>query len=145
AFGEWLFVADGKLIRRVDRKGNVEVYVPADAFPAEPKSLEAIDADEQGRLYVADGKGGVIYSVRPKAKKAERVVDTESTAALRQPYGLAMDGLSFLILSDAATGKLYELKLADKSLRPRADGAGGPVAWDKFGRLFFSDAKGGRL
>src|SRR5207244_3541516 len=34
AFRDWLFVTDGKLIRRIDRKGNVEVHIPSDAFPA---------------------------------------------------------------------------------------------------------------
>lgn len=148
AFREWLFVVDGKVVRRIDRKGQVEEHVPATAFPTEPKGLTAIDVDEQGKLYVADagadGKGAAIYSIRPRDKKVELVVDTEGASALGRLQGLVMDGQSFIVLSDAA-GKLNDLKLSDKSLKPRAEGGGGPLAWDKFGRLFFGDPQGKKL
>ncbi len=149
AVREWLFVADRNFIWRVDRQGKVEVHVPAAAFPeaafpAEPRphSFQAIDADEQGQLYVL---GGAVYRIHPKSKKVDRFADKKLSEALGRPRGILLDGQSFLLVSDFDTGTVQEMKLADRSLRPRATAHGGPLAWDKYGRLFLSDAKTGRI
>lgn len=146
AVRDQLYVADKKLVWRVDRKGKTDIHVPAAAFPESPKGLRAIDADELGQLYLldADEQSSAIYRIGPKSKKVEVITSAETTPGLGQARGLVLDGMSFLVLSDAA-GKLQQLKLADKSLQPRADAGGGPIAWDKFGRLFVGNAKSGTI
>jgi glucose/arabinose dehydrogenase len=148
---EWLFVADGRRIWRVDRRGKAEVFVPATAFPSPPRSLHDITADpESGLLYVSDagdGKGrGAVYRIGPKSK-VEPVIDAAKGPGPHSPRGLLLDGASHLLIADFGTGSLHRVKLADGSSVKLADGLGGAdrLAWDKHGRLFVSDRTGGRL
>jgi glucose/arabinose dehydrogenase len=148
---EWLFVADGKQVWRIDQKGKAAVFASASTFPTPPQSLYAIDADEQGALYVSDqgdaqGTGAAIYRIDP-AGKVGLVADAKRTPALKTPRALVMDGLSHLLVIDSASGVLYRLRLADHSMTKLAEGVGdgAGLAWDKFGRLYIGDAHGGRV
>jgi glucose/arabinose dehydrogenase len=146
---EALFVADRQRVWRIDAKGKATVFAAATAFPSPPHALRAIDADEQGALYVADAGGtesGAIYRIDPMGKVA-LVADAQRTPALRKPGGIAMDGFSHLLVTDADSGDLYRLRLADGTTIKLADGLGDAsgVVWDKFGRLYLADGTGGRV
>jgi glucose/arabinose dehydrogenase len=146
ARAEFLFVADRKKVWRINRQGKASVFAAASAFTPEPRSLSGIDVDEQGTLYVADagdGKsGGAIYRIAPNGK-ASLITDTKRTPALQAPTGLAMDGMSHLLVLDAASGQLLRLRLEDGSTQKLADNlGGGSLVWDKFGRLHASDGAG---
>jgi glucose/arabinose dehydrogenase/sugar lactone lactonase YvrE len=150
AFNEWLFVADKKRVWRVDRKGKATEFAAEKAFPAPPASLAGIAVDEQGTLYVADagdGKaGGAIFRVDVKGK-VSLVADAKKNPALKSPAGLAMDGMSFLLVADASSGELHRLKLADGTSVKVAEGLGSAdgLAWDRYGRLYVSDGRGGKV
>jgi glucose/arabinose dehydrogenase len=150
-WNEWLFVVDKKRVWRIDRQGKSAVFVQASAFPSSPKSLQGIDVDEQGTLYVSDsgdlkGQAGAIYRIDPKGN-VELATDHKGSPALDSPGSLVMDGLSHLLVMNSGSGTLYRLNLANKSTTKLADGlgAGGGLAWDKHGRLYVSDQKGGRI
>jgi glucose/arabinose dehydrogenase len=151
AWNEWLFVVTKKGVCRIDRQGKTEIFANTNTFPSRPLSLQAIDIDEQGTLYVTDsgdhqGRGGAIYRIDSKGK-VDLVTDAKRAPALDSPGGLVMDGLSHLLLMNSRSGVLYRLKLADLSTTKLADsfGVGGSLAWDKFGRLYISDQKDGRV
>ena len=82
-----------------------------------------------------------------KSGKTDLVVDTKSLPALNTPNGLALDGASHLLLADFGSGVLYRIKLADKSAQKVADGfdGGDGLTWDKFGRLFITSWKTGKV
>jgi glucose/arabinose dehydrogenase len=151
-YQDWLFVADKKRIWRIDRKGKPEVFVAASAFPAQPHSLDGLAADpESGILYVSDagdaqGKGGAIFRVSPQ-RRVDVIIDGKRSPSLHSPRGLALDGQSHLLFVDAGTGALQRIKLANRSVEKLAEGLGGPegLAWDKFGRLYITDGKGGSI
>jgi len=152
AFQEWLYVADKKRIWRIDRKGKAEVFVPASAFPTPPRYLNGLTVDqESGILYVSDsgdlhGKEGAIFRISPGGQVSV-VTDAKSWPQLNLPTGLALDGASHLLVADFGTGELHRIKLADGSTEKLADGLGGAdsLAWDKFGRLYITDARGGKV
>src|SRR6516164_3586254 len=89
-FQQWLFVADGKRVWRIDPKGKATVFVAADAFPSAPHSLSGIVVDpESGLVYVSDagdgkGKGGAVYRITP-FKKVNLVLDGKRLASLHTP------------------------------------------------------------
>jgi glucose/arabinose dehydrogenase len=146
AWSEWLFVADRQRVWRIDRKGKANVFVAAAAFPTPPHALHAIDVDEEGKFYVSDpgspnGSGGAVYRIGPKGK-VELVTDARRSPALRSPRGLTMDGLSHLLVTDGASRTLLRLRLSDGATTPVAPDCGGEVAWDRFGRLYFTDGHG---
>jgi glucose/arabinose dehydrogenase/sugar lactone lactonase YvrE len=149
-FGDGLFVADKDSVRRIDRAGKSRVIAAANAFPTPPRSLSGIAADELGRLYVTDAgdgkEGGAVYQVTLFGK-VTLVTDTKRAPALKSPRGVVMDGLSFLLVIDGTSGELLRVKAADGTAEKLADGfgAGGALAWDRHGRLYLADAKGGRL
>ena len=62
---------------------------------------------------------------------------------LGRPTALGMDGASNLLIADQ--GKLYRLRLADRSMQPVREAVGVNVtafAWDRFGRLYLAGAEG---
>ncbi len=139
---EWLYATDRTRVWRIDRGGKAHVLAAAEAFEPKAHSLCAIDIDELGTLYVADsgkdGKDGMIYRIDQRGK-VSRVTD-----AIHSPTGLAMDGLSHLLVLDAASGHLVRLRLVDGSVQRLAEKCGkGSLAWDKLGRLYGSDGAGG--
>jgi glucose/arabinose dehydrogenase len=150
AYQQWLFVADGKFVHRVDKTGGVDIFTAPNAFPTEPQSLTGMTADpESGMIYVSDcppnGKGAV-YRITPLGL-ASVLVDATSLPALRKPAALLMDGASHLLVGDGDSGALYRIKLADASAEKLADGLGAiaGLAWDHHGRLYIGDSEGRRL
>ncbi|HBI44048.1 MAG TPA: hypothetical protein DDY78_14530 [Planctomycetales bacterium] len=152
AYQQWLFVADRKRVRRIDKTGLVDVFVATNAFPTEPHSLTGMTADpESGMLYVSDcgyanGKGAAIYRVTPLGLVSV-LLDATRLPAMQKPTALLLDGASHLLVGDASSGTLYRIKLADGSTEKLADGLGtvAGLAWDHHGRLFVSDGEGRRL
>lgn len=166
AYQKWLFVADKDRIVRIDEKGKTDVYVRPEDFPARPLFLNDVVADpETGILYVSDsgdlkGQGGVVYGIVPIApkKKGKKivapagvkvrvVVDGKKMPALHTPNGLVMDGRSFLLMGDFGTGKVHRIRIADGQAEEVAAGMGGidGLAWDRWGRLYVSSWKEGKV
>jgi glucose/arabinose dehydrogenase len=147
-FQQWLFVADGQRVWRINAKGKAEVHVAAEAFPRRPHSLDGIDVDETGVLYVSDlgREGDAVYRIGPQ-KKVTVVANARRTPALKAPGGVTMDGMSFLLVVDSLGGELLRVRVADGNSTRVADGLGGAagLAWDRYGRLFLSDRKGGKV
>jgi glucose/arabinose dehydrogenase len=149
AWQQWLFVTDRAGVWKIDRKGKKEMLTRrANAAPL-AAALRDIEVDtESGLVYVSDpgdGKsGGAVYRLGPKGKPVV-VTDAKRAPALKSPAGLALDGASFLLALDS--GKLHRVRLADGKATKVADGlgSGGRLIWDHYGRLFISDAKGGRV
>jgi glucose/arabinose dehydrogenase len=154
--GQWLFAAERKRILRIDRGGNVEVFVDAKEFPSEPRSLVVLVVDPQGgpnggTVYVCDagdhtGNGGAVYRIT-QGKKVNVVLDQKNLPSLHTPSGLVLDGAGFLLLLDGGSGELQRIKVADGSTEKVAQGLAGcgGLAWDPFGRLFIGDPKRNRL
>jgi glucose/arabinose dehydrogenase len=148
--GEFVFVADKDQVWRVNREGKAEVFAASDAFPTPPHSLGGIDADEKGNLYVADagdqkGDGGALYRIDSKDNTVTLVADAKRTPGLRSPRGLTMDGFSNVLVTDGSSGALLRINLANGTATELAQGTGGGLSWDKNGRLYLADVKGGRI
>ncbi len=145
-FGGSLFVSDKSQVWRIDAGGKARVLAAARAFPAPPAELSGIAADELGQLYVTDSRGPAIYRVDQRGR-VTLVADGKRTPALKAPRGVVMDGLSFLLVLDAASGELLRVKVADGTAEKLADGfgAGGGLTWDRHGRLYLADSGSGRV
>ncbi|MDY3561921.1 PQQ-dependent sugar dehydrogenase [Gemmata sp. JC673] len=166
-FRNWLYVVDKAGLLRVNVFGKdpkAEVYVPADKFPVAAKALADVVADpESGTVFVTDaganGSGGALYRVAPPAAPkgpgqggrgpgtVDVLVDATKLKGLHTPGGVAMDGASHVLFTDAGTGKVYRVKLADRTsdlIAEGVDGASG-LAWDYYGRLFVSGGASGKL
>jgi len=140
-----LYVTDKNRVMKIDDKGVVTEFVATSAFPKPPMFLNDIVADEQGNLFITDsgdrkGDGGAIYKYNQKEKKVSLVLDKSKFPALHSPNGIAMDGLSFVLLGDMGTETLYRVKIEDGSVEKLADGLGriDGICWDNVGRLFLS-------
>jgi glucose/arabinose dehydrogenase len=151
-FMEMLFVADKDRVWRIDRTGKARVLAAATAFPSPPRSLGGLAIDEMGQIYVTDagdgkGDGAAVYRINPLAGRAVLVSDTKRAPALKAPRGIVMDGKSFLLVLDGASGELLRVSVRDGSAVKLADGSGegGGLAWDWWGRLYLGDTKGGRV
>jgi glucose/arabinose dehydrogenase len=148
AWREWLFVAGNSGIWRIDRKGKAEVFVPGEAFPNGPFVLDGIDFDEQGTLYACDRLDDAIYQIDAKGK-VRPVINPEGPKQkhIAKATRLVMDGMSHLLVVDAATGELLRVKVDDGNVTKVADGfgQGGGLAWDKHGRLYLGDSENGRV
>jgi glucose/arabinose dehydrogenase len=152
AFFKWVFVADQDRVWRIDLKGKKDVLAAADAFPSPPKSLVGLTIDpESFTIYVSDtgngqGEGAAIYRINQKGK-VSLVADSTRLPGLHTPSALSMDGASFLLVTDAGTGNLHRIRLADGTAELLAEGLGSVqgLVWDRYGRLFLGDSKGGRL
>jgi glucose/arabinose dehydrogenase len=151
-FQKWMFVTDKKHVLRIDKDGKVDEFAPASAFPNPPLFLNDITADEKGNLYVSDsgdrkGSGGAVFRIDFKTRKVTLVSDATKIPGLKFPNGVAMDGMSFVLLVDSLTGELHRIKIADGTSEKLADGLGfaDGVAWDPYGRLYISDNRGGKV
>jgi glucose/arabinose dehydrogenase len=149
-FRQWLFVVDKAGVWRIDRKGQAQPFARADAFPNPPQALHDITVDpESGLVYVSDagaeGKGGAVYRITPKGK-VSLVTDGKRWPGLHTPRALVLDGASFLLVADGGTGELHRVRLRDGKAEKVAAGigSGDGLAWDWYGRLYLSDAEGGR-
>ena len=156
AFQQWLFLTDKTKVLKIDTKGTGKAEVLADgkAFPIVPTFLNDIEVDiENGALYVSDsgddkGKDSAVYRIDPKTKKVTLVTDAKKIPTLQRANGLAMDGQNHILVLDAAgTGDLYRVKIADGTGTKLADGfeGGDGLAWDKYGRLFITSWKTGKV
>jgi glucose/arabinose dehydrogenase len=139
AFQQWLFVIESTCVKRIDRRGKVEVFVDASAFPRSPPLLGRAAVDMQsGTIYACDdvGEANTIYAITQE-KKVSVVRDAKRSPPVNAT-GLAMDGASHLILLDGAAGQLHCIKIADGSSKELTGGLNKAVglAWDQFGRLF---------
>jgi glucose/arabinose dehydrogenase len=148
ARGQWVYVAGKQQVWRINRDGKVSLFAAANKFPSPPHALAGMDVDEKGTLYVADtgdGKGGgAIYRIDGDGR-VTLAASAKRSPGLGSPRGLAMDGFYHVLVTDADTGALVRVKLADGSVSEVCRGTGGGLAWDKFGRLYLADAKGGRV
>jgi glucose/arabinose dehydrogenase len=152
AYLEWLFVADREGVWRIDRKGKATLFAPNKAFPEKVHTLLGLTADpESGTLYVSDvgdrrGTYSALYRITPQGKVSV-VTDGKRWPDLRTATGVVLDGASHLLVLDGGVGELRRVKLADGSaeLVARDLGNGGNLAWDRHGRLFITDAPGGRV
>jgi glucose/arabinose dehydrogenase len=150
---EALFVADKTKVLKIDLAGKVSVVAPAEKFPSPPLFLNDIAiSPDFNSLFVSDsgdlkGAKGAVYRIEVKSGKIELVVDSTLLPGLNTPNGLALDGASFLLLADFGSGSLYRIKLSDKSHQKIAEGfdGGDGLTWDKFGRLFVTSWKQGKV
>ncbi len=146
-----LFVTDQQRVWRIDAQGNAQIYAAKEAFPTEPTALKDIVIDERGLLYVTDAgdgkdQSGAIFRIDQKGR-VRVIADRKTIAGLKRPSGLVMDGRSFLLLLDAATGKLMRVRIADGTASTIADGLAGAdgLVWDYFGQLFITSSKTGNV
>jgi glucose/arabinose dehydrogenase len=151
AFRNLLFLIDKGGVWRLDLKGKAQKIVPSEAFPKPVRALHGITADpESGLVYVTDsgegGEGGAVYRIVPKGK-VSLVTDAKRWPGLHTPRALVLDGASFLLVSDAGTGELHRVRIADGKATRVTDaiGSGDGLAWDWYGRLYLSDGSGGRV
>jgi glucose/arabinose dehydrogenase len=149
-----LFVVDMKRVWRIDKRGKTSVFAAADAFPSALFELTSIAVDEEGTLYVSDlgipkKGGGAIYRVSRNGK-VSLVADAKRTPSLKGPAFLVMDGKSHLIVLDLLALQLTRIAMADGSGVKIADLTEDfrvldSLAWDRNGRLYFSDQVKGRV
>ena len=66
---------------------------------------------------------------------------------MKTPNGLLNDSLVHLLFVDFTSGELHRMTIAGGKTEKVADGFGGGdgLAWDRFGRLFVSDWKNGKV
>ena len=153
AFANELYVTDKTKVVKIDPQGKVSTFAATDMFPSAPQFLNDVAVDpENAVLFVSDsgdlmGKGGAVFRIDIRTRKISLVVDAERLAGLQTPNGLALDGASHLLLLDFGSGLLHRIKLADSSSQKIAEGfdGGDGLAWDKFGRLFVSSWKSGKV
>lgn len=152
--GEYLYVADKTKILKIDRDGNVSVFVSAEKFTSPPIFLNDLEADLQGNLYVSDsgdilgkGGGGAIYRISPDAK-VELLINDSQDARIKAPNGLLADDTgNFLLVADFASGILYSLNVRTGQLTDIAEGFGGGdgVVHHSNGTMYVSDWKNGKV
>jgi glucose/arabinose dehydrogenase len=148
-----LYVVDKNRVLRIDRAGKSSEYAAAAKFPTPPQFLNDIAVDERGAFYVTDSgetSAGAVFRILPLPPrgrgepKVEKAADITTTPGLQHVQGVAMDGMSHLLLTDQA-GRVQRLRLSDGTLTEVAQGAGGGVTWDWRGRLYLTDHNDGRV
>ena len=147
-----LYIADVKVVWKVDPKGKVEVYLGPEGFPRAPGYLNDIAHDGKGNFYVSDsgdrkGSKGAVFRIDSK-KKATLVIDTEkSSPPIPFPNGVLLDDPDHLLIADFSLGNLFRLNLKTERLEKIGGGFGGTdgLARDASGRRFVGDWKNGKL
>ncbi len=148
AWQTWLFAADRQRVWRINLKGKAEEYVAAAAIPLITKAITGLAVDEQGTLFVTgtgeEGAKAAVYAIRPK-EKGGTVVSPLKQVPFTAPIGLTLDGNAQLLTVTA--GQLHRIRFTDGTTTVAADGVGGGggLMFDKFGRLYLTDLKGGRV
>lgn len=135
-----LFVVDRTRVIRIDRTGRTSIHAAANDFPTAPKFLNDIAIDERGFLYVTDSgeppDSGGVFRIAGKGK-----VTRVAAGDIKGPHGVAMDGMSHLLLTDDA-GVVNRFRLSDGEKTTIATGSYVGVTWDWRGRLYLSSSKG---
>lgn len=152
-FDRFFYATDKKRVVRISLDGKVTVMAAAEKFPTAPMFLNDIAVDpEKFHLFVSDsgdlkGTGGAVYRIDLRSGRVSLVVNAENLKGLHTPNGLTLDGTSHLLLLDFGSGILYRIKLADKSAQKIAEGfdGGDGLTWDKFGKLFITSWKSGKV
>lgn len=157
-FDKFFYVTDKTKVLKISQEGMVSMLVAPEKFPTAPQFLNDIAVDPErdfqrlGALYVSDsgdlmGTGGAVYRIDLPSGKVSLVVNAENLKGLNTPNGLALDGKSHLLLLDFGSGFLHRIKLADKSAQKIAEGfdGGDGLTWDKFGRLYITSWKSGKV
>lgn len=146
-----LFVADKTRIWKIDAEGRATVFVKAEDFPQPPIFLNDLVFDSRDNLYVSDtgtqeGGKGAIFKITPKGKVSLLISEAQD-ARIKSPNGLLFERPGKLLVLDFASGELYRLDVAKRSLEKLAGGFGGGdgLARDASGMLYISDWKGGRV
>jgi gluconolactonase len=150
--GQALYIADVKVVWKVDMKGKVEIYLGPEGFPRAPGYLNDITDDGKGNFYVSDsgnraGKRGAVYRIDAR-KKASLVIDGEaSSPPIPFPNGVLVDDDDHLLIGDFSLGNLFRLDLKTEKLEKIGTGLGGTdgLAKDSNGRRFVGDWKNGKL
>jgi gluconolactonase len=150
--GDSLFIADVKVVWKVDANGKVEVYLGPEDFPRLPGYLNDIAYDGKGNFYVSDsgdraGKRGAVYRI-DAGKKATLILDAESSSPpIPFPNGVLLDDSDHLLIADFSLGNLFRLDLNTEKLEKIGSGFGGTdgLAKDSSGRRFVGDWKNGKL
>ena len=75
------------------------------------------------------------------------VADAKKSPDLKTPKGLVHDSLLDLLFVDSTSGELHRMRIADGRTEKLANGLGGGdgLQWDRFGRLYVSDRKHGKV
>jgi glucose/arabinose dehydrogenase len=152
-FDKFFYVADKKQVAKISLDGKVSIMAAPEAFPTAPLFLNDIAVDpEKFQLFVSDsgdlkGAQGAVYRIDIRSGRVNLVVNSENLKGLNTPNGLTLDGTSHLLLLDFGSGFLYRIKLADNSAQKIAEGfdGGDGLTWDKFGKLFITSWKTGRV
>ena len=147
-----LYIADVKVVWRVETNGKVAVYLGPEAFPRPPGYLNDIAHDGHGSFYVSDsgdraGKKGAVFKIDAK-KNATLVLDAEkSSPPIPFPNGVLLDDSDHLLIADFSLGSLFRLELKTGKLERIGSGFGGTdgLARDASGRRFVGDWKNGKL
>ena len=150
SWSQSLFVVDRNKVWRIDKQGKAEVLAAASAFPSKPQLLIGIAVDEMGTLYVSDvgtitergiSLGGAIYRINQRGK-VTLVTDTKRTPQMQSPMGLAMDGMSHLLLLDYKSRSILRLKLSDLTAEKIAEDIDviSGITWDRHGRLYYCNS-----
>jgi len=146
-FNGQLYVADVNQVWRIDLDGRKTVIVSAGDFPDKPVSLNDLEIDGLGHLYVSDSGAGIIYRITPTGQ-ITKILD--KSAGIANPNGLLLDGLNRLLMLDFATGTLFQLIFSDHAptvVSALNSGFGAPdgLVRDSDGLLYISDWKGARV
>ena len=159
AFQRWLFVADQTRVLRIDLTSKkVDVWADAKDFPAPPKFLNDLVADETGTLYVSDTHGAAVFKIATKGLPKKKgpytpervttlVADGNTSPFLKKPNGLLMDSKDHLLVLDFESGELNRLNLTTKKVEKIADGfkGGDGLIFDTFGRLYVTSWGQGKV
>ncbi|MDA0835066.1 MAG: PQQ-dependent sugar dehydrogenase [Planctomycetota bacterium] len=148
-----LYVTDKTQVMKIDAEGKASVFVAAEAFPTPPMFLNDIAVDAKSETFLVtdsgdfQGKGGAVYRIDGKTGKVDTVANAETISDLHTPNGIVFDGESFFLVVDMGSGSLYRVKLSDLSAEEIATGFEGTdgMAWDHFGRLYFTKHKVGEV
>ncbi len=154
--GDSLYVADKTKICKINLNDptQVDVFVPATAFPKTPQFLNDLEADPHGNLYVSDsgdilgtGKGGVIYKINA-AGDVTMLVDGAENPLVMAPNGLLADDTGkFLMFVDFTSGILYNLNTETGEVSDLEEGFGGGdgLVHHSSGTMYVSDWENGKV
>ncbi|MEW6313055.1 MAG: hypothetical protein AB1513_03250 [Pseudomonadota bacterium] len=152
AYRNYVFVADGDHVYKINHRGRKTEHATVSEFPREPQFLHDLAADAAGNLYVSDtgdiehGGGGAIFKISPIGE-ISLVISEDRDARIKSPSGLLVEDARHLLVLDFFTGDLLRLDLQTLQVEKVMGGFGNAesLVRDKRGTLYVSDWKGGRV